>query len=100
MCEEMIKLRKWLDKQKIVWWDDSCTYDEMFFMHRTKLVLNGHEISIINGVGSYGGCVSAGCRNMGLLEMWIVGQGEPKGNLTADEVVKEIERCKAWMLGT
>lgn len=100
ICEEMIKLRKWLDKQKIAWWDKSTTYDDVYFMHRTKFVLNGHEISVINGVGSYGGCVIAGYKNEGLLEMWIVGEGDPIGNLTAKEAIREIEKWKEKKRGS
>lgn len=91
MCEEMEKLRKWLDRHGIKWWDRSDTFNDMFFMHRTGFIVDDREFSVVNGVGSYGGCVSAGCKNMGLLEMWINQEGEPRGWLTADEVIREIQ---------
>ena len=90
MCEEMKKLRKWLDDHKIKWWDNSYTYDDDFYIHRTKFVAKGKEFSVINGVGTYGGMVTIGCKNQGLLEMWIVGEGEPEGCLTAHEAVNKI----------
>jgi hypothetical protein len=90
MCEEMIKLRKWLDEHKIKWWDNSCTYDDDCYVHRTKIAVGGREISVINGMGTYGGFYEVGGENLGLLEMYVCGEGEPKGYLTAQQVVKEI----------
>lgn len=90
MCEEMIKLRKWLDKQGIKWWDKSETYDERFFIHRTKFIVDDREFSVINGYGTYGGISSQYRKNVGLLEMWVDYKGEPKGYLTADDVIREI----------
>ena len=90
MCNEMIKLREWLDDHNIKWWDKSTTYDDYFYMHRTGFIHKGREFSVINGVGSYGGCVCAGYKNQGLLEMWVDQKGEPRGCLTAEDVIKEI----------
>lgn len=90
VCKEMKKLRKYLDDNKIEWWDDS-SISAMFWMVRTKFHYKGREFSVINGVGSYGGCVTVDCKNNGLLECMIDGR-EPIGHLTAKEVIEKIER--------
>lgn len=91
MCEEMIKLREWLDEQEIDWFDDSCTLDTLFFMYRTKFYIDGNSFSVINGVGSYGGCVDVNAKNLGLLECWVYEKGAPKGYLTAEDVIRMVE---------
>lgn len=88
ICKEMQKLRNWLDKHNIVWRDDS-EYSE-FWMVRTKFEVRGHEFSVINGVGSYGGCL-VGTKNQGLLECMIDGY-EPMGWLTARKVENQIKK--------
>ena len=90
MCEEMIKLREYLDAVKIKWRDDSECLGTEWYMHRTKFEINGNEFSVINGVGSYGGAMIGG-KNQGFLEMWINQKGEPEGYLTADDVIKAIK---------
>jgi len=90
ICAEMTKLREYLDNHDISWSDDSddCGF---IWMCRTKFYVNHCHFSVINGVGSYVG-VNAGCKhNAGLLELWIIGKGEPIGHLTAEDVIKEIE---------
>ena len=90
VCKEMKKLRKYLDDNKIEWRDDS-SISAMFWMVRTKFHHKGREYSVINGVGSYGGCVSVNSKNNGLLECMIDGR-EPLPCLTAKEVIEKIER--------
>lgn len=91
MCEEMLKLRKWLDDNQIEWNDHSwhmARYKD-YYIDRTHFNFRSHFFSVINGMGTYGGMVSYGCKNQGLLEVMIDGN-EPIGNLTADEVIEEI----------
>ena len=85
-------LREYLDKHGIEWRDDSCEYDNDFFIHRTKFEVNGHEFSVINGYGTYGVIVSFGYKNQGLLELMLDGR-EPFGSLTAREVEDYINEC-------
>lgn len=59
-------------------------------MVRTKFEVRGHEFSVINGVGSYGGCL-VGTKNQGLLECMIDGY-EPMGWLTARKVENQIKK--------
>ncbi len=92
MCEEMVILREYLDSHGIKWRDDSCEYDGDFFIHRTKFEVNGHTFSVINGYGTYGGIVSFGCKNDGLLELMLDGR-EPYGCLSAIEVEGYIDEC-------
>lgn len=92
MCEEMVKLREYLDSHGIDWRDNSCEYGDDFFIHRTKFEVKGHTFSVINGYGTYGGIVSFGCKNNGLLELMLDGK-EPYGCLTAREVEDYINEC-------
>lgn len=92
MCDEMIALREYLDRHAIKWRDDSCEYDNDFFIHRTKFTIGDHEFSVINGYGTYGGIVSFGCKNNGLLEL-MIDRKEPLGCLTAKEVEGYINEC-------
>ena len=92
ICEEMQKLRDWLDDEGIEWYDDS-DESEMFWMARTKFAVNTTTFSVINGTGSYGGCVSWDSDNQGLLECMINGN-EPYGYLTADEVIAYVNKAR------
>lgn len=89
ICEEMKKLREYLDTKNIEWKDDSEELSS-YYMCRTKFFVDGNEFSVINGVGSYGGAVLGG-KNQGLLELWINRKGEPQGYLTADNVIERIK---------
>lgn len=102
VCEEMQKLRNYLDEHNIKWRDDSAkevfvrkdNVDfPIYWMCRTKFEVKGNEFSVINGIGSYGGCNYAGATNRGKLECWINQKGIPEGYLTADEVIKKVEVC-------
>ena len=90
MVAEMIKLRKELDRLEIKWWDDS--QNNYRPMDRTKFEINGHQWSVINGYGSYGGYDSLEPLNKGLLELMTtcVNDGEPVGYLTAKEIIEMI----------
>jgi len=92
ICEEMQKLRDWLDNNGIEWHDHSSNaIPELFWMCRTKFYIKGNEFSVINGIGSYGGKRYASAKNHGLLELWINQKGEPQGYLTADNVIERIK---------
>jgi hypothetical protein len=100
VCEQMQLLRQLLDKKNIPWEDHSedMTRDKdspMWFC-RTWFEYKGTKWSVVNGFGTYGGWFGANPgasekENMGLLELydWI---SEPKGWLTANDVMKEIEK--------
>ena len=92
ICEEMQKLRDWLDDEGIEWYDNSDEL-EMFWMVRTKFAVNSTTFSVINGVGSYGGCMFGDSDNQGLLECMIDGN-EPYGYLTAEDVEEFIEKVR------
>lgn len=88
----MQKLRDWLDDEGIEWYDDS-EESEMFWMARTKFAVNTTTFSVINGVGSYGGCVMGDSDNKGFLECMVNGC-EPLGYLRADEVIDFINTAR------
>lgn len=88
-CDEMTKLRSYLDNHDIKWADAS---DETIC--RTKYWHNGILYSVINGRGTYGGI--DGCDpkevNQCLLECWSVPFGDdPAGWLKADDIIKKME---------
>ena len=88
-CDEMTKLRSYLDNHDIKWADAS---DETIC--RTKYWHNGILYSVINGYGTYGGI--DGCDpkevNQCLLECWSVPFGDdPAGWLKADDIIEIME---------
>lgn len=92
VCDEMTKLRSYLDNHDIKWADAS---DER--VCRTKYWYKGVLYSVINGYGTYGGI--DGCDpkevNMCLLECWSVPFGDdPAGWLKADDIIKKMEEWK------
>ena len=89
-CENMLTLRKWLTAMKIAWWDNSRTYDDDFYIHRTKFMIANKEYSVINGYGTYGGFYDVSKNNLGLLEMYVSGEGDPVGYLNAKETIDKI----------
>lgn len=99
VCEQMQQLRNLLDEKNIPWEDHSEdeTRDKdwpMWFC-RTWFEYKGIKWSVINGFGTYGGWFGANPgaseeENLGLLELWNH-ESDPKGYLTADDVMKEIE---------
>lgn len=89
VCEEMQKLREYLNKHNIQWTDVSEPYC-FSWMCRTHFTLRNNHWSVINGYGSYGGFGTFSPNNEGLLELMTseVNGGEPVGYLTADDVIK------------
>lgn len=92
VCEEMQKLRDYLDSKKIEWSDVS---DERVgtWICRTHFDYKGYKWSVINGLGTYGGFYIDEKQNPGLLELMVdcVNGGEPVGYLKADDVIKYME---------
>ena len=95
ICKEMIKLRKGLDEREIVWIDASETYgnDKIKALgiditkYRTQFTAYGVWFSVIYGHGTYG-------NTSGLLECMsnaVDESGEPKGSMTADEILEVID---------
>lgn len=95
MVEEMLKLRQLLDEKKIPWNDCSEVMSDIVKIDRTHFEYNGHQISAINGFGTYGGYNGANFpadneeQNLGLIEVMVSGY-EPVGWLTAEETLKYI----------
>lgn len=83
VCEEMQKLRKYLEENNIEYQDISESY-----MCRTIFVYKKKRISVINGLGSYGGVDIHTGENRGFLEVWGKPFGKnPVGHLTADNII-------------
>lgn len=60
-------------------------------MERVKFSIKGRKWSAVNGFGSYGGTNYRTGINEGLIELMELGRGnDPKGWLTADDVLKEV----------
>lgn len=92
VCEEMKKLRNYLDKHKIEWEDDSSGWEFEGIINytcRTHFYYLGGMWSVINGLGTYGG-YSFNYKNQGALELMIVGH-DPEGFLTAQNIIDMIE---------
>lgn len=77
-CEEMTKLRDYLNAKGIKWQDRS---DDSIC--RTWFYLKGMRHSVVNGYGTYGG-------ESGLLEM-MISNHEPDGWLTADKIIEVLK---------
>ena len=91
ICDEMKKLREWLDKEGIKW-EDATDKDYCFgWMARTHFTYKDNFVSVINGYGSYGGFSRFEPHNKDLLEM-MIGENEPIGYLTADQVITNLEK--------
>ena len=95
MVEEMIALRNKLDEKGIEWTDESQKFEfclgGKLGIDRTHFNYKGKKISVINGYGTYGGLGILSDENEGLLELYDF-ESEPIGYLTADEVMKELEK--------
>lgn len=97
ICENMKKLRSYLDDNKIKWIDQSEGVSSKsidIFTCRTWLWLGDRKISVINGYGTYGGIhpmYDDYPNNHGLLEMQIDGLDGVYGDMTADEVIRTIK---------
>ena len=90
-CEEMAKLVEMLKSYGI-----GCNTNLECFENYYKFITTFYwqfeknkqtPVSVINGYGTYGGYSSVRPTNAGLLEMRI-GESEPIGSLTANEVIK------------
>lgn len=95
VCKEMAKLRKWLDDKNIEWEDYSedidMHCDEVdFWMCRTRFKIRNKEISVINGMGSYGGFFLRPKENQGLLEIMGLFH-EVVGYYTAEDLIEILE---------
>lgn len=97
ICENMKKLRSYLDEKKIKWVDHSSDLDSLekdMFICRTWLWIGERKISVVNGFGTYGGIhlmYGDYPKNHGLLEIMVDGMDDVIGNLTSDDVIKIIE---------
>lgn len=91
ICDEMKKLRKWLDKEGIEWEDNTEKNYCSGWMVRTYFTYKDNFVSVVNGYGSYGGFSSFHPKNEDLLEM-MVSENEPIGRLTADQVITYLEK--------
>lgn len=87
-CDEMIKLRHGLDERGIEWRDESET--KIVQIYRTKFDAAGYCFSVIWGCGTYG-------QYEGLLECMsfaVNESGEPKGSMTAEEILSIVDRAR------
>lgn len=88
VCEEMQKLRDWLDENGINWEDNSEDFSRYMpsnlvseykmWTVRTQFKIKNDFISVINGHGTYGGYGIISEENQGLLEvmgLWNVSEG-------------------------
>lgn len=99
ICEEMSKLRNWLDGHGIKWEDMSedllpDSPDELIsesWIVRTRFIVNGKESSVINGFCTYGGYMYSSEDNEGLLEEWGLYE-HPVGSLTAEDIINKIKQ--------
>ena len=89
MTEEMVKLRKMLDEKNIVYLDKSDPLDWPIRIDRTHFFYNKNFYSVVHGYGTYGG-ISIYGKDHKLLEVQI-GNHEPVGFKTADDVMKMLE---------
>ena len=88
VCDEMKKLRDYLDSNGIEWDDVSSKYNG-FYLCRTHFTYGENKYSVVNGYGTYGGYNPFNKVNDGLLEMR-VSKEEPIGYLTGDDVIRII----------
>lgn len=97
---EMERLRMMLDYNGLEWADKSDNKIPEMAIERTHLYFGGILCSIIHGYGTYGGYNSFTERDEGLLELMCekVNDGEPLGELTADDVIVIIEGIRQGTL--
>lgn len=98
VCEEMKKLRKWLDEQGIQWFDDSDDPEiigKKYQICRTKFEIGNYDFSVIHGFGTYGGkwYYDGEFFDKDLLECRS-GNHEPVGWLTAEDVIERIKEMQ------
>jgi len=90
VCEEMEKLRKFLDIKNIAWEDCSDPHIEI---ERTRFKIKDKTVSVIHGFGTYGGWNRLQA-DKGLLEVMTWEDNaedfsDPEGYLTAEDVVRK-----------
>lgn len=92
VCEEMQKLREYLDSKEIEYDDDSEEW-RTGWICRTHFNYKGNFWSVINGSGTYGGFYLDEKQNPGQLELMVdcVNGGDPVGYLKAEDVIKYME---------
>lgn len=92
VCEEMQKLREYLDSKNIEYDDDSEDWGTGWIC-RTHFNYKDYFWSVINGLGTYGGFYLDEKQNPGQLELMVncVNGGEPVGYLKAEDVIKYME---------
>ena len=92
VCEEMQKLREYLDSKNIEYDDDSEEWITGWIC-RTHFNYKDNFWSVINGLGTYGGFCLDEKQNPGQLELMVncVNDGEPVGYLKAEDVIKYME---------
>lgn len=97
---EMERLRMLLDYNGLVWADKSDNKIPEMAIERTHLYFGGVLCSIIHGYGTYGGYNTFTGHDEGLLELMCekVNDGEPLGELTADDVIVIIEGIRQGTL--
>ena len=86
MPDEMIKLRKELDKLGIPWEDRSEVGKGMIGIYRTHFYIGGNLWSVVIGRGTYG-------QEVGALELMTsaINGGEPVGWLSAENVIEKVK---------
>lgn len=102
VCEEMGKIRAWLDERNIKWEDRSQDWSELtgaiyksmpsHWMVRTHFYINDCLVAIINGYTTMGGYLFHENENEGLLQLTSAryNHGEAIGHLSAEDVEKII----------
>lgn len=86
MPDEMIKLRKELDKLGVPWEDRSEVGDGMLGIYRTHFYIDKNRWSVICGSGTYG-------HEAGALELMTsaINGGDPVGWLSAENVIEKVK---------
>lgn len=109
ICEEMIKLRNWLDEKGILWTDESSITSQEYIdlmakigiepqyadttIYRTDFTFKEHYISVIYGYETCGGFEPFKNEDYGALEMKMDDR-EPVGWLSAKNVIQKLEKLK------
>ncbi len=99
ICEEMQKLRDWLDENGINWEDNSEDFSRYMpsdlvseykmWTVRTQFKIKNDFISVINGYSTYGGYGIISEENQGLLEVMGLWNGI-RGWMTCEEITEKI----------
>ena len=106
LCEEMKKLRAYLDDHDVSWEDTSSIKSDEEIerllslsipeaysdtsIYRTQFEYEGTTYSVINGYGTYGGYRPSTQKNDGMLEVLDWSTEKVSGGYTADEVIQQL----------